>query len=223
MTKTRISGHMRRAAWLGLALSVAGPLPLAAQPAPAPAIAAKPLPLIELTTSEGVITIMLETEKAPLSSSNFLRYVDQKRLDGTTFYRAMTFPRDPPIGLVQGGTRGVAKLQLPAIAHEPTSKTGLSHDDMAISFARAAPGTAQGDFFIIVGDGMQGLNADPARDGDNQGYAVFGHVVAGQDVVRHILAAPTSTTEGEGAMKGQMIKAPVRILTARRARPAASG
>lgn len=191
----------------------AAPVPASPAVAPLP-----PLPMVGLATSEGLITITLESRKAPLSSANFLRYVDQKRLDGTSFYRAMSFPRDPPIGLIQGGIRNAAKLLLSPIKHESTARTGLTHDDMAISMARGAPGSAAGDFFIIVG-GLSGLDAQPAGSGDTQGYAVFGHVTGGQDIVRRIMAAPTSPTAGEGAMKGQMIAAPIRILTARRIKP----
>ena len=105
---------------------------------------------------------------------------------------------------------------LPPIAHEPTSKTGLSHVDGAISMARYAPGTADADFFITIGD-LESMDADPAQPGDNQGFAVFGRVVEGMGVVRRILAAPTSPTEGEGVMKGQMLASPVRIISAARA------
>ena len=81
--------------------------------------------------------------------------------------------------------------------------------------ARAAPGTAGGDFFIAVG-AMPSMDADPTQPGDNAGFAVFGRVVEGMDVVHRILDAPTSPTAGEGAMKGQMLAAPVRIVSARR-------
>jgi peptidyl-prolyl cis-trans isomerase A (cyclophilin A) len=188
------------------ALLLLMPAVLSAQPAPlAPAPAEKPAPRtvpVALTTSEGTITLTLEVERAPVTAANFLRYVDQKRLDGTTIYRAFTYASDP-------------KRTLKPIAHEPTSKTGLTHDDGAISMARGDPGTANGDFFIILG-GMQGLDANPAAPGDNQGYAVFGHVTGGMDIVRNIAAMERSPTLGEGAMKGQMLARPVRILTARR-------
>ncbi|HEY0446779.1 MAG TPA: peptidylprolyl isomerase, partial [Allosphingosinicella sp.] len=97
-----------------------------------------------------------------------------------------------------------------------TSRTGLSHVDGAISMARHEPGSATADFFITVG-AMPAMDADPGQPGDNLGFAVFGRVVEGMDVVRRILDAPTSPTEGEGVMKGQMLASPVRILTARRA------
>ena len=187
--------------------------------APAPQPAYKTVPVI-LTTSAGIITVAVEVERAPVTAANFLRYVDQKRLDGTVFYRGFTFPERPDIGLIQGGTQQDPKRVLKSIAHEPTSKTGLTHDDGALSMARGAPGTANGDFFIIIGE-MKGLDADPkaasnTQGGDNQGFAVFGHVTSGIDVAKAIAAAPKSPTAGIGAMKGQMLAAPVKILSARR-------
>lgn len=179
-----------------------------AVPAPRPATVR-----VNLQTSAGPILLELEKERAPITTANFLRYVDQKRLDGANFYRAVKVA--PGFGLVQGGVRNDPRRVLPAIAHEPTSKTGLSHADATISMARGAPGTASGDFFITVG-AMQSLDADPAQLGDNLGFAAFGRVVEGMDVIRKILDSPTSPTEGEGVMKGQMLAPTIRILTARR-------
>ncbi len=184
--------------------------------APAPQPAYKTVP-VTLATSAGTIIVAVEVERAPITAANFLRYVDQKRLDGTVFYRGFTFPERPDIGLIQGGTQHDPKRVLKPIAHEPTSKTGLSHDDGALSMARGAPGSANGDFFIIIGE-MKGLDADPKATGDNQGFAVFGHVTSGMDVVKAIATAPKSPTAGVGAMKGQMLAAPVRIISARRGR-----
>ena len=81
--------------------------------------------------------------------------------------------------------------------------------------ARYAPGSATGDFFIVLGK-MPSMDAQPASPGDNQGFAVFAHVVEGMDAVRSILSTPKSPTAGEGVMKGQMLQQPVRIVTARR-------
>lgn len=168
---------------------------------------------VALTTALGPIVLELEKERAPVTTANFLRYVADKRFDGTGFYRAMNLA--PGYGLIQGGTRGDPKRVLPKIAHEPTTKTGLSHTDGVISMARAAPGTADGDFFIIVG-ALTSLDADPAKPGDNAGYAAFGRVVEGMETVKAIMAAPTSPTEGIGVMKGQMIAAPVKIVAAKK-------
>lgn len=202
-----------------LLLAPASTLAQEAAPAPAPSPVAKTVP-VALTTTVGAITIAVEVERAPVTAANFLRYVDQKRLDGTAFYRAFTYPTAPDHGLLQGGTQGDPKRDLKPIAHEPTTKTGLTHDDGAVSMARRAPGTATGDFTIILG-GMKGLDADPAASGDNQGYAVFGHVTEGMDVVRAIVAMPRDPAKGEGVMKGQMLSPTVKILTARRAPVAA--
>jgi peptidyl-prolyl cis-trans isomerase A (cyclophilin A) len=186
----------------------------AAPPAPAAPTAPKPATVrVSLETGEGVIVLELEKERAPITTANFLRYLDQKRLDGATFYRATIVA--PGYGLIQGGARNNPKRALPPIAHEPTTKTGLSHVDGTISMARGAPGTASGDFFITVGT-MPSLDADPKQPGDNQGFAAFGHVVEGMDVVRKILGDPTSPTEGEGVMKGQMLSPQVKIVAAKR-------
>jgi peptidyl-prolyl cis-trans isomerase A (cyclophilin A) len=185
--------------------------PAVAQPAPAPAPATV---RVLLHTNAGDIVVALETQKAPVTAGNFLHYVETHRMDGAEFYRAMK--TGPDAGLVQGGVRDPRKL-FPPVAHEPTSQTGLSHVDGALSVPRFALGSARGDFTIMVGD-QKYLDAGPGSAGDGQGYAVFGRVVEGMDVVRRILAAPTSPTEGEGVMKGQMLSPRITILTARRLR-----
>lgn len=183
-------------------------------PAPAPAPA---LQHVTLTTPLGAIVVALEIERAPVSARNFLRYVDARRFDGVGFYRALDLGRG--YGLIQAGTSGNPRITYPPIAHEPTSRTGLTHSDGAISFARATPGTAAGDFFIILG-GLESLDAQPAGSGgDPDGFAVFGHIVAGMEVVRAILIQPTDPNAGVGVMRGQMLREPVRILTARRSPP----
>lgn len=173
---------------------------------------------VTLTTSEGPIVIAVETERAPITAANFLRYVDGKRLDGIYFYRASKVA--PGFGFIQGGVRNDPKKLLPPIAHEPTTKTGLTHADGTISMARNAPGSATMDFFITLG-AIPSMDADPKLPGDNQGFAAFGRVVEGMEIVRRILDAQTSPTEGEGVMRGQMLASPIRIVTARRAPPGA--
>ncbi len=193
--------------------------PVSAPPPPAaPAPEAKVWKTqdVRLETAAGSIVIALEVERAPITSANFLKYVEQKKFDGATFYRALTFAGRPDLGLVQGGAKSDPKRLLPPIAHEPTTKTGLSHTEGAVSMARGAVGSAQGDFFIIIG-GLPSLDANPSAPGDNAGFAVFGRVTEGMDVVKKILAAPVSATEGAGAMKGQMIAQPIPIKSARRA------
>jgi peptidyl-prolyl cis-trans isomerase A (cyclophilin A) len=210
--------RMRFFAFILLLASVTAPVAAIAQAVPTPPATAPARPAIVrvlLTTAAGPITLELEQERAPLTTANFLRYVDARRLDGMSFYRAMTL--GPDSGLIQGGVRD-PKLLYPPVAHEPTSQTGLRHDDATISMARGAPGSAAADFFITIG-AIPSLDANSALPGDNLGFAAFGHVVDGMAVVRTILAAPTSPTAGEGVMKGQMIAEPVRILTARRITP----
>jgi len=171
---------------------------------------------VVLTTELGPITLDLDHKHAPLSTENFVAYVDQKRLDGTSFYRAMRLPwGTPPNGLIQAGTQNDPKRVLKPVAHESTTQTGLSHKAWTVSLARYEPGTATADFSILLSD-MTGLDADTSGKGDPAGYAAFGRLVEGQDVARKIFDAPTSPTRGEGFLKGQMLETPVKILTVRR-------
>ncbi len=217
---TNIHTRVAFIALLGLTASPA----FAQTPVTAPANTAVPVPVVPkyvtvrvvLTTSLGPITLELEKQRAPITTANFLRYVDQKRFDGISFYRRSIVPGAPELGFVQGGTNDPKRL-LPPIAHEPTSKTGLSHIEGAISMPRWAPGTARGDFTIMLSPAPS-MDADPKAAGDNLGFAVFGRVVDGMDVVRKIHASPTSKTKGLGVMKGEMLEPPVKILTARRAK-----
>jgi peptidyl-prolyl cis-trans isomerase A (cyclophilin A) len=197
--------------WAGAVLGqdVAPPAGVDVPPPSAPATVK-----VVLRTTLGDISLALEKERAPVTTNNFLRYVAQKRLDGTEFYRALTLDEQGQYGLIQGGLRNNPKRVFKPIAHEPTSVTGLSHVNGAISMARAEPGTASADFFIVIGDNV---SYDAQPDGGDPGYAVFGHVVDGMDVVRAILQQPRAAGAGEGVMSGQMIANPVKILTARRA------
>jgi len=192
-------------------------LALAATPALAQGPAAGPIRVI-LTTTEGPIMIELYPEKAPISVANFLRYVDAKRYDGASFYRASRPPgaTSADYGLVQGGVRDDAAKMFPPIKHEPTTQTGLSHTDGTISFGRFAPRTATSDFFICVGD-QNYLDANPKAPGDNLGFAAFGRVVEGMEVVKKILVMPVDPNAGGAAMRGEILRAPVPIVTARRA------
>jgi peptidyl-prolyl cis-trans isomerase A (cyclophilin A) len=195
------------------ALTAAKPAPRPAAPAPLPDVVR-----VAITTDQGVISLELDGKHAPITVRNFLRYADQRRFDGIVFYRVMRLNwGTPPNGLIQAGTRGDPKRELPPIAHEPTSQTGVLHKAGAISMARWAPGTAKGDFTILLSD-MQGLDADPASTNPEllAGYAAFGHVVEGMDVARKIYDLPLSATKGEGVLKGQLLERPVRVLTVRR-------
>lgn len=186
--------------------------PVEEKAAPRPAGPVTDTPRVRLETGAGAIVVELDARRAPVTTANFLAYVDQRRFDGTQFYRAARTRGAESRGFIQGGIRRQARRALPRIAHEPTSLTGIRHVDGTISMARMEPGTAMGDFFITVG-------ATPSMDarGGEPGFAAFGRVVEGMDIVRRILAAPTLANAGRGAMRGQMIEAPVRIVSARRA------
>ena len=177
----------------------------------APATAREPaIVRVRFQTSAGAIVVALDARRAPKTVENFLAYVDDRRFDGTTFYRAARSKRVPGEGFIQAGIRSDARRILPPFPLETTAKTGILHRDGAISMARGSePGSAGGNFVLLVGPA-------PWMDarGSYLGYAAFGHVVSGKRVVRNILAVPTGG--GMDAFKGQMILKPIRILTARR-------
>ncbi|PEQ14719.1 peptidylprolyl isomerase [Novosphingobium sp. PC22D] len=208
---------MKRFALVAPLLLAAAP-PASNSPAAPDAASAAADVYVAIETTAGTITLDLEETRAPLTTANFLKYVDAERFDGTAFYRSMHLDwGEQPNGLIQGGIAGTPTRAFPPVAHEPTSETGVLHKAGTISLARFAPGTGTGDFSIMVSD-MPGLDADPESDDPETraGFAAFGHVVEGMDVVRAIWDAPLSATKGEGALKGQMIENPVKIVSARR-------
>jgi peptidyl-prolyl cis-trans isomerase A (cyclophilin A) len=211
----------RRDILIGAGLLAALPAAALAQVAPAapPAAPAKPPVYVAIDTPQGRIVIELAVAQAPLTTANFLRYVDRKLYDKATFFRASRAPGAVDYGLIQGGLQGIGAL--PPVAHEPTSQTGLKHTDGAVSIARTAPGTATSDFFICIGDAPY-LDANPAGTGDNLGFAAFGRVVQGMDVAKKILALPTPGKAINPVMKGQILDPPVPITSARRI-PAPAG
>jgi len=202
--------------WLAMsalcATGVAGAqeAPAAEAPTPPPAATVD----VVLHTAMGDIRIALEKDRAPITTANFLHYVDQKRFDNITFYRGVKVSEDGSYGLLQGGLKGNPKLVFKPIAHESTNATGLSHLDGTISMARTDPGTAKADFFIVIGDL---ISLDAKLDDSDPGYAAFGKVTMGMDLVRRMLNLPRSTDAGDGSMKGQMLAEPVKILSVRRA------
>jgi peptidyl-prolyl cis-trans isomerase A (cyclophilin A) len=203
--------------FLAAALLAAASVPALAQatpaaPAPATAAQAELVP-VAIETSAGRIVVALDRTHAPVTTANFLRYVDSHRFDGEKFYRAMHVQGGEG-GLIQGGITSDARKLYPPIEHEPTTETGLHNVAGAISMANGGPGTARADFFILASD-IPALDDTP----DRPGCAVFGHVVEGMDVVKAILASPVSPTKGEGAMKGQMLDPPVKIIKAERVKP----
>nr|WP_082454029.1 peptidylprolyl isomerase [Sphingomonas sp. Leaf62] len=195
-----------------LALAWAGPA-LAQAPVSTPAEA--PLPRVAIVTTAGTLVVEVETKRAPITAANFLRYVDQKRLDGVSFYRIVKV--GPDFGFVQFGPHTDAKRYLPPIKHEPTTQTGLSHTDGTLSVARLGVGTARGEFTISVGDQRRSLDAAPGVPADGQGYAAFARIVEGRDVLTKILDTPVDPAKAtNGAFKGEMPAAPVKVITARR-------
>lgn len=191
------------------ALAVVAAVPSTAQ-TPEPS-----LPRVAIVTTVGTLTVEVETKRAPISAANFLRYVDQKRLDGVSFYWIVKV--GPEFGFVQFGPHTDTKKYLPPIKHEPTTLTGLSHTDGTLSIARLGLGTARGEFTISVGDQRRALDAGPGVPADGQGYAAFARIVGGRDVLLKILDTPVDPAKSNnGAFKGEMPAAPVKILTARR-------
>jgi len=178
------------------------------------AFAAPAKPRVAIRTNHGIITVELEDQRAPITSANFLHYVDTQLYDGGLFYRASRTPGAPREGTIVGGpSRKVHPY--PPIAHESTTKTGLRHRTGTISVGRYAPGTATADFFICMGD-QSFLDAHPGAKGDNLGFAAFGQVVEGLGVVRAILAAPTPGKSAFPDMKGQWLEPTIPIITMRR-------
>lgn len=199
------SQTIRRRTLLGATgLVLAGPLDALAAPAK---------PRVAIHTNHGVIVVELEAQRAPLTSANFLQYVDAGKYNGGSFYRASRTPGAPKEGTIVGGPDEKVRRFAP-IAHESTTMTGLRHTTGTISLGRYALGTATADFFICVGD-QPYLDAHPGRKGDNQGFAAFGSVVAGMGVVRTILALPTPGKSRFPNMKGQWLD-PVVPITMKR-------
>ncbi|WP_016743788.1 peptidylprolyl isomerase [Rhizorhabdus wittichii] len=163
---------------------------------------------VEIVTTLGSILVGIDVSAAPITATNFLAYVEAGLLDQTEFYRIVApcnqVGRAVPIDVVQGGFREDIKAPLPPIEHEPTCRTGLRHRDGTISMARFAPGTAAGAFFICVGD-QPVLDHGGARNPDGEGFAAFGDVLHGMDVVRAIWAC---------AEANAFIRRPVPILSA---------
>lgn len=170
-------------------------------------------PIVVMQTELGNIVVEVDLENAPVTAGNFLRYVDEDRFEGIGFYRVVRMDNQPnkdvKIEVIQGGYgREDHPLQLPPIAHESTATTGILHEDGTLSMARAAIGTASSEVFICIGDQPE-LDYMGNRNMDGYGFAAFGHVVKGMDVVRQIQQQEAD---------GQMLKKPVKILSVKRKR-----
>jgi peptidyl-prolyl cis-trans isomerase A (cyclophilin A) len=171
-------------------------------------------PRVAIVTDKGTIVVELEDKKAPITASNFLYYVDKHRFDNGQFFRANRAKGAPGAGSIQGQPKPYSR-RAPPIAHESTLKTGLRHTAGAISMGRDAPGSATADFFICA-SAQPYLDAKPGKSDAAQGYAVFGHVVQGMDVVKKILAGRTDGPTNVPAMKGQILNPPVKIISMKR-------
>lgn len=191
------------------------------KPEPAASSASSSLPVIDveslpaqvtvqLETDKGPITLVLEARKAPLTVANFLMYLETGKWSGAEFWRAMK--SGDGSGFIQAEAAGIP---FPPIAHESTKATGLSHTNGAISMARYAVGTATKEFIICVGD-MTYMDAGRDPRGDNEGYAVFGRVTRGMNVVRSILNGKIDTNTVAGGWDGQMLAQRVAITNATR-------
>lgn len=170
-----------------------------------------------MVTSEGTVEIELYADKAPLTVKNFLQYVDGEYLDGGSFYRVVTYDNDkgnPKIEVIQGGM-GDVESPFEPVAHESTEDTGILHTDGVISMARGAVGTASSEFFICIGE-QPGLDFGAARNPDEQGFAAFGKVISGMNVIRKINMLPANTPTESEYTRGQILDAPVVILSVRR-------
>lgn len=190
--------------------------PSAAAEQAAPASPFRPLPeeqafeteMVRIDTEAGPIILEIETERAPVTAANFLRYVEEGRLENAAFYRSSQKLGEGR-GFIQFGLRQHPDYVFPPIAHEPTSETGLTHTDGTISMVRGEPGTADADFLIMVSD-------QPQWDakGDNPGYAAFGRVVQGMETVKTILAAPTDPDKGDGVLRGELLAEEIPVTGA---------
>lgn len=168
--------------------------------------------VVDMETSLGRVLIAVDAVHAPITAANFLRYVDGGLYDGGRFHRTVRPGTETntavPIQVIQA-SRAPRTPGFPAIRLERTSSTGLKHVDGAVSMARSGPDSATSDFFICIGD-QPALDDGGARNKDGLGFAVFGRVTAGMEVVRRIHAAPVFPGS-------QDLQPPVPIVTMRRA------
>ena len=167
--------------------------------------------MINMETNLGLIQIELYPDKAPITVANFLQYVDEARYGELHFYRVVHMGNQPDnkikIEVIQGGLEiDKHPMELPPIHHETTNKTGIKHQDGTLSMARLEPGTASSEIFICINDQPE-LNFGGKRNPDGQGFAAFGKVVSGMDIVRQIQSKP----ENE-----QMLVKPVKVNSIKR-------
>jgi len=156
-------------------------------------------PHVVVQTELGDIEIEVDSARAPGTAANFLKYVDLKHYDGGTFHRTVKMNNQPDnqvkIEVIQAGVNpDRSKDGFPPIALERTNKTGLLHKDGAVSMARGGADSATSGFFICIND-QPSLDFGGQRNADGQGFAAFGRVVRGMDVVRKIQQAPNTDAQ----------------------------
>jgi len=178
---------------------------------------APPNPHVIFETEKGAIEVEVDAAHAPVTAANFLKYVDGRFYDGGTINRAVrpdnTVRHDVEIQVIQFQTdRARRREEFPPIPLERTSVTGLKHVDGAVSMARSGPDTATGSFSIVIGNQPE-MDFGGRRNADGQGFAVFGRVVRGMDVVKAIQASPTGARGPYGA---ESLDPPIKILKAYR-------
>jgi peptidyl-prolyl cis-trans isomerase A (cyclophilin A) len=178
---------------------------------------AQALPRVTIETGLGNIEVEIDSIHAPITSANFLRYVDLGFYRFGRFHRTVRTDNQPKdkikIAVVQAGLDSFRVKDFPPIPLERTKVTGLSHKDGTISMARDGPNSATSDFFICIGD-QPSLDFGGKRNPDGQGFAAFGRVVLGMDVVRRIQASPAI---------GQQLEPPIPITDIVRTRPKTAG
>jgi len=171
-----------------------------------------------LNTDLGDLLLEVYVSRAPLSSDAFLRYVDAGRYNGATFCRTVRPDNDhgtAPTALVQATVIDSVGLH-PRVAHEPTAVTGIHHLDGTLSLARLEPGSASpAHFFICIGE-QPSLDFGGGRAADGQGFAAFGRLIEGFELVRRIHRARTLPDAPDPYMKDQMLAEPIVIRAARR-------
>lgn len=176
---------------------------------------------VKISTTKGNIVLELYAEKAPLTVANFLRYVDEKRYDGAKFYRVVRMDNQSTspvkIEVIQGGLQNDSTKMLPPIPQETTNKTGILHVDGAISMARGKPESGASEFFICI-NAQPELDFGGKRNPDGQGFAAFGKVIKGMEVVKKIQQGVTGQDGPTNAYSNpmQLLKEPVIIKSARR-------
>ncbi|PVX44360.1 peptidyl-prolyl cis-trans isomerase A (cyclophilin A) [Flavobacterium sp. 103] len=151
-------------------------------------VSAQKKEVCKITTSLGEITVELYPEKAPITVANFLKYVDAHLYDNCSFFRAVTLNNQPKdsikIEVIQGGEIDSTKVFAP-IPLETTKQTGISHKNGTLSMARDKPNSATTNFFICIND-QPSLDYGGKRNKDGQGFAAFGSVIKGMEIVKKI-------------------------------------